>query len=185
MSDDIKKGPLDFYFKSNLLIRILIGLILGALAGYYFRLFNCWVKPFGSLFVNLLKMIVMPVILSTLIVGAASISPATLGKVGVKIIVFYMITSAFAVAIGLLAGNIFHPGAGLALSGTAEAAGRVLKQPKLVDTILAIVPKNPFGALAGGKVLPVIFFAIIFGIGISYLKVSTEERLKKSRRYPL
>ena len=179
MSDDIKKGPLDFYFKSNLLVRILIGLILGALAGIIFGPSIAWVKPFGSLFVNLLKMIVMPVILSTLIVGAASISPATLGKVGVKIIVFYMVTSAFAVAIGLLAGNIFHPGAGLALSGTAEAAGRALKQPKLVDTILAIIPKNPFGALAGGKVLPVIFFAIIFGIGISYLKVSTEERLKK------
>ena len=177
-SDTVKKGPLDFYFKSNLLLRILIGLILGALAGIIFGPSIAWVNPFGSLFVNLLKMIVMPVILSTLIVGAASISPATLGKVGVKIILFYMVTSAFAVAIGLLAGNIFHPGTGLALAGSAEAAGRVLKQPSLVDTILAIVPKNPFGALSGGKVLPVIFFAIIFGIGISYLKISKEERLK-------
>ena len=178
MSDEIKKGPLDFYFKSNLLLRILIGLILGALAGIIFGPSIGWVKPFGSLFVNLLKMIVMPVILSTLVVGAASISPATLGKVGVKIIVFYMLTSAFAVAIGLLAGNLFHPGSGLALAGTAEAAGRVLKQPKLVDTILAIIPTNPFGALSGGKVLPVIFFAIIFGIGISYLKISKDERIK-------
>ena len=63
MSDEIKKGPLDFYFKSNLLLRILIGLILGALAGIIFGTSISWVKPFGSLFVNLLKMIVMPLIL--------------------------------------------------------------------------------------------------------------------------
>ncbi len=178
MSDDIKKGPLDFYFKSNLLLRILIGLILGALAGIIFGSSIGWVKPFGSLFVNLLKMIVMPLILSSLVVGSASISPATLGKVGVKIIVFYMLTSAFAVAIGLLAGNLFRPGAGLALAGAADAAGKALNQPSLITTLLNIIPTNPIGALAGGQVLPVIFFAIIFGIGVSFLKISSDSRLK-------
>ncbi len=177
-TEAVKKGPLDFYFKSNLLIRILVGLILGALAGIIFGNSIAWVKPFGSLFVNLLKMIVMPVILSSLVVGAASISPATLGKVGVKIIVFYMLTSAFAVAIGLLAGNLFRPGAGLALAGAADAAGKTLNQPSLINTILGIIPTNPFASLSGGAVLPVIFFAIIFGIGISYLKISKDERMK-------
>ncbi len=180
MSADGKKGLFDWYFKSNLLIRILIGLILGAIVGIFAGESILWVNPLGSLFVNSLKMIVMPVIVASLVVGAASINPAELGRVGVKIIIFYMITSAFAVAIGLLMGNIFKPGAGLALGSAADAAGRVLNQPKFIDTLIAIIPKNPFGALASGAVLPTIFFAIIFGIGVSYLKASSDERLKKS-----
>lgn len=180
MSADTKKGLFDWYFKSNLLIRILIGLILGGVVGLIAGESILWVNPLGSLFVNSLKMIVMPVILSSLIVGAASINPAELGRVGIKIILFYLVTSAFAVAMGLLMGNIFKPGAGLALGSAADAAGRVLNQPKFIDTLIAIIPKNPFGALASGAVLPTIFFAIIFGIGISYLKASSDDRLKKS-----
>lgn len=180
MSSNKKKGLFDWYFKSNLLIRILIGLILGGVVGLIAGESILWVNPLGSLFVNSLKMIVMPVILSSLIVGAASINPAELGRVGIKIILFYLVTSAFAVAMGLLMGNIFKPGAGLALGSAADAAGRVLNQPKFIDTLIAIIPKNPFGALAAGAVLPTIFFAIIFGIGISYLKSSSDDRLKKS-----
>ncbi|HDH63257.1 MAG TPA: dicarboxylate/amino acid:cation symporter [Firmicutes bacterium] len=174
-----KKGWFDWYFKSNLLLRILIGLILGAIVGLIFGPKILWVQPFGDLFVRLLKMIVMPVIFFTLVVGAASISPARLGRVGVKIIVYYMITSAIAVAIGLLFANLFHPGLGLNLSGV-EGVTRELKRPSVVQTLLNIVPKNPFSALANGKVLPTIFFAIIFGIGLSYLMQSKDERIKNS-----
>lgn len=175
-----KKGVFDFYFKSNLLLRILIGLVLGAIAGIVFGEKIAWVNPLGSLFINLLKMIVTPVILSTLVVGAASISPATLGKVGAKIIVFYLLTSAFAVAIGLIAANIFKPGLGLALAGAADAAGKTLARPSLIDTLIKIVPTNPFASIASGDVLPIIFFAIIFGIGVSYLKISKDARLKEA-----
>lgn len=175
-----KKGIFDWYFKSNLLIRILLGLILGAVVGVVAGESILWINPLGSLFINLLKMIVMPVIVASLVVGAASINPAELGKVGVKIILYYMVTSAFAVAVGLLMGNLFKPGMDLALGSAADAAGRVLTQPNFMDTLLAIVPKNPFGALASGKVLPTIFFAIIFGIGISYLKISPVERIRKA-----
>ncbi|MBO8154383.1 dicarboxylate/amino acid:cation symporter [Thermovirga sp.] len=173
-------GLFSWYFNTNLLLRILIGLVLGGIVGLVARDSILWVAPFGSLFVRLLKMIVMPVILTTLVVGAASISPAELGKVGVKIVIYYLVTSAFAVAIGLLMGNVFKPGLGLDLSNIGEAAGKVIQRPSLVDTLLNIVPKNPFAALSGGAVLPTIFFAIIFGIGISYLKISKDERLKKS-----
>lgn len=175
-----KKGVMDWYFKFNLLYRILIGLVLGALVGIIFGESIAWLNPLGSLLVNLLKMIVMPVILSTLVVGAASINPSSLGKVGVKIILFYLLTSAFAVAIGLLMGNIFRPGIGLELGTVAGAAGKELVKPSFVDTLLAIVPTNPFGSLSSGNVLQVIFFAIIFGIAISYLKLSKNETIKKS-----
>lgn len=172
----VKKGMMDWYFKSNLLMRILIGLILGVLLGIIFKENILWVQPFGDLFVRLLKMIVVPVIIATLVVGAASISPATLGKVGVKIIAFYLLTSAFAVFIGLLAGNIFRPGSGLELA-VAAAAGKDLVQPKLIATLLNIIPTNPFAAITSGDVLPIIFFAILFGVGISYLKISKDQRI--------
>ncbi len=174
-----KKGAMDWYFKSNLLLRILIGLILGAIVGIIFGESILWLNPLGSLFIRLLKMIVLPVILSTLIVGAASISPKELGRVGIKIIVFYFFTSAFAVAIGLLLANLFRPGAGLALGTAADVAGRELIKPAFKDTLLNIVPKNPFSAITNGQVLPVIFFSIIFGIGIAFLKESRDTKKQK------
>ncbi|HDQ14739.1 MAG TPA: dicarboxylate/amino acid:cation symporter [Sediminispirochaeta sp.] len=180
MSAEGKKGAFDWYFKSNLLLRILIGLVLGAIVGLIAGESIMWVAPFGDLFVRLLKMIVMPVIFTTLVVGAASISPAELGKVGVKIILFYMLTSAFAVAVGLIMGNIFKPGMGLELASMGAAAGREITAPALKDTLLNIIPTNPFAAIVNGDVLPTIFFAIIFGIGISYLKINKDERVTKA-----
>jgi Na+/H+-dicarboxylate symporter len=170
----------DWYFKSNLLVRILIGLVLGGIVGLVAGESILWVEPFGNLFVRLLKMIVMPLILTTLVIGAAGISPAELGKVGIKIVVYYLITSAFAVAVGLLMGNIFKPGLGLDLGAVGEAAGRALERPSVVNTFLNIIPTNPFEALTTGAVLPTIFFAVIFGIGVSYLKISSNERIRNA-----
>ena len=86
-----------WYFKSSLLARILIGLLLGSLCGLVFGPTMAWVSPFGEIFIRLLKMIVMPVILFTLTVGAASVHPSQLGRVGVKALVIYTITTGFAV----------------------------------------------------------------------------------------
>ncbi len=169
---------LDWYFKTNLLIRILLGLILGAIAGLIFGPKIVLVSPLGDIFVRLLKMIVMPVVMFTLIVGAASIHPARLGRVGVKSLVIYMITTACAVALGLIMGNIFSPGKGLELVGAASAFGKELSQPSLIDTLVNIVPKNPFSAISSGNILPTIFFCILFGIGVAFLRESEEERVR-------
>ncbi len=174
-----KKGKMDWYFKSNLLVRIFLGLILGAVIGLIFGDAISWLQPFGDLFIRLLTMIVMPIIIATLVVGAASISPATLGKVGIKIVLFYLLTSAFAVFIGLLSGNIFRPGRGLDFQAAEGITDSITREaPSFVDTLLNLVPRNVVGAVADGNVLPVIFFAILFGIGISYLKASKEKRVK-------
>jgi len=175
-----KKGLFSWYFNANLLLRILIGLLLGAVVGIIVGPSIAVVQPLGSILVNLLKMIVMPLVLTSLVVGAASILPKELGKIGVRIFVYYMLTSALAVSIGLIVANVFHPGAGLELAASADAAGKILKQPKFVDTLIAIIPKNPFGALSQGQVLPTIFFALVFGIGIAVIKNSEDERLAKS-----
>jgi len=138
-----------------------------------------WVKPFGDVLIRLLKMIVMPVVFFSLVVGAASISPARLGKVGLKIIAYYMVTSAFAVAVGLAFGNIFRVGAGLNLAAGGGGV-KELAKPSLVDTLMNLIPTNPFAALSGGAVLPTIFFAVLFGISISYLRANPSERIRSS-----
>lgn len=175
-----KRGVLDWYFKSSLLMRILIGLIAGAIVGLIVGPRISVIGPFGDLFVRLLKMIVMPVVVFTLIVGAASISPAKLGRVGIKIFLYYIATSAVAVAIGLLFGNLFHPGLGLNLAGVKAGNIRNLTHPSVVQTLLNIIPKNPFHAIAAGSVLPTIFFAIIFGIGLAFIRESKDDRIKNA-----
>jgi len=87
-----KRSFLKMYLRSNLLLRILIGLILGAICGLIFGEKILWVGPFGDFFIRLLKMIVLPVVITSLIVGSASIHPSKLGKVGVKVLIIYLIT---------------------------------------------------------------------------------------------
>jgi len=172
-----RTGVLDWYFKPNLLLRILIGLIIGVIVGLIVGPKIEVISPLGDLLIRLLKMIVVPVIFFSLITGAASISPYRLGRVGIKIIVYYLVTTVFAVIIGLILANIFKPGLGLALPG--EAPGKELTAPSVIQTLLNIIPTNPVDSLAKGDVLPIIFFALIFGIAISVLKESKDERLRE------
>jgi len=112
-------------------------------------------------------MLIIPLIFATLVVGVASIAePKKLGRVAGKTIVFYLITTAFAITIGLLLGNILQPGAGmnLVLEGPPKV---VTGAPSLVDTIVNLVPKNPIGAMANGVVLQVIVFALFFGYAMT------------------
>jgi Na+/H+-dicarboxylate symporter len=166
-----------WYFEFNLLYRILIGLILGVILGLVFKEKILWIQPLGDLFVRLLKMIMMPIIVSTLIVGASSVSPANLGKVGIRVIVFYLITSAAAVIIGLTMGVLFQPSAELA--NVADAAARDVTAPKLSETLLAIVPTSIMQVIVNEAVLAVIFSALVIGIAISYLRISGDERKQK------
>ena len=171
---------LSWYFKSSLLIRILAGLTLGAIAGIFWGPEIEVISPVGDIFVNLLKMIVMPVVISTLIVGAGSIHPAQLGRVGVKALSIYMITTGFAVAMGLFFGNLFQPGKGMELieKGGPALDTATMKTPSLVETIVNIVPLNPFGAISSGQILPSIFFCLLFGIAIAYLKQHENKHIK-------
>ena len=178
---------LDWYFKSNLLARILIGLVAGAVVGIALgygspdtvKAFVDNTKFFGDIFIRLLKMIVVPVILFSLIAGAASIAPSRLGRVGVKILAFYLATSALAVTIGLVFANIFQPGAGMGIVGDAAVQGKAAEAPTMSQILLSIVPTNPAESLAKGDVLPIIFFAVLFGLAIAYVKDSKDATVAK------
>ncbi|MFP4011109.1 MAG: dicarboxylate/amino acid:cation symporter [Spirochaetaceae bacterium] len=175
-----KSGVLGWYFKTNLLVRILIGLIAGAVVGLIVGPPIEVIEPLGRLFVRLLNMIVVPVILFTLIIGAASVSPARLGRIGLKTLLLYLATSALAITLGLIMGNVFRPGAGMDLGTVEEEVARDADTPGLVDTLLEIIPTNPFEAITSGDVLSIIFFAILFGIGLSYLQISQNDRIKSA-----
>jgi len=165
------------YLEYPIIYKILIGFILGIIIGAIVGEPIAVIKPLGDLFIRLLKMIVAPIILFSLVIGAASISPARLGKVGVKIIIYYLITSAIAVLIGIAMANLFKPGAGLQLAGEAKKI-TVSPPPPITEVLLNIIPTNPFAALTEGKVLQIIFFAVVLGIAIAYLRESKIERVR-------
>ena len=171
--EEEKKGFMDWYFKSNLLMRILVGLILGAIVGLLAGPYILWLQPFGDLFIRLLKMIMVPVIFFSLIVGTASISPKRLGRVGVKIILYYLVTTVFAVAIGLIFTNLFKPGAGRACC--RRSCGKELARPSIVNSFL---PSSTIRrALPKGRATHHLF-AIFFGIGLAVLRGKREGRSK-------
>jgi Na+/H+-dicarboxylate symporter len=180
MHSPARRGLFDWYFKSNLLLRIFIGLALGGAAGWIFGESILWVRPLGDVLLSLLSMIVMPIIFTTLVVGAASISPRSLGRVGVKALAFYLGTSVLAVGLGLAIAGVLRPGAGLELVDAAGATGRELVSPSWRETLMGIIPRNPFQALANGQVLPTIFFAVLLGLSLCFLREHGEERVRKA-----
>lgn len=176
------KSIFSCYFKFNLLIKILVGLVLGAIAGLIFQNNTGMIEfltPFGDLFIRLLKMIMVPVIACTLIVGASTIAPSHLGRIGGKLVLFYMITSVFAIIIGLAVGMVFQPGAGLELAAV-EGKARAAQSPSITTILLNIVPTNPMNSLSEGQVLPIIFFCLLFGIALAFGRDSEDESVRKS-----
>ena len=156
--------------KMGLPLQMGIGMVLGILMGTLapkLGISAAFFKPFGDLFINLVRMVVVPLVLATLVSGAASVGDVgRLGRVAAKTLVFYFATTALAVAIGLVLGNIFQPGVGLDLS-TANLSAKEVAAPSLVQVLMGIVPLNPVDALAKGNILQIIFFAVLVGMAIS------------------
>ena len=179
-----KGGILRAYLNFNVLYKILIGLVIGAIAGVILAASGVtalpkWISMFGTIFTRLLKMIIIPMIVGSLVVGASSVSPATVGKVGIRIILIYLATSACGVIIGLLMGNIFQPHAELAkvTELAADAAGKTA-ETNVWDVITNIIPTSILSALVNETVLQVIFFSLVFGLTLSFMKVSEDERIR-------
>ncbi|HSQ89270.1 dicarboxylate/amino acid:cation symporter, partial [Romboutsia sp.] len=152
----------------KLTTKILLGLLAGVVAGLLLtsnpQIAITFIQPVGTLFINLIKMIIVPLVLSSLIVGAASIGDVkTLGRIGGKTIVYYLLTTAVAVTIGLVLGSVFNPGAGLSIPVDAQIAAT--EAPTIVETLLNIVPKNPLQGLVEGNMLQIIAFGLFLGIG--------------------
>jgi len=164
------------WFKIALWQRVLGALVIGVIfGGILSRIMGgeaaaswleTFVKPVGDLFINLIRMLIVPLILTTLVSGVVALGdPKKLGSIGLKTMALYFATTFFANIIGMIFGLTFRPGDGVDLGG-ADAAPGPREAPTLVERLLGIVPDNPIAALADGDVLAIIFFAVLLGIGI-------------------
>lgn len=155
--------------KMQLTTKIFIGLALGVLAGILLQgnpaIADKFIKPFGTLFLNLIKLVIVPLVFFSLVVGTCSMDDVRkLGRIGGKTMAYYLFTTAFAVTIGLILANITNVGGGFSIP--VDAKVEIAAAPSVIDTLLNIIPANPLKALVDGNMLQVIAFAIIIGIGI-------------------
>ncbi len=161
---------------SVLYIQVLIAIALGILLGHFFPKTAAEMKPLGDAFIALIKMMIAPVIFCTVVHGIASMGDlAKVGRVGIKALVYFEVVSTLALVIGLVVGELVHPGIGVNFDAGAVDAKTVASYAKraqedsIVAHLLAIIPKSYFEALAGGDLLQVLFISILSGFAISRL----------------
>ena len=174
-------------FKISLAWQILTALVLGIVVGAVLHnqpdnrewLVANILSPAGDIFIHLIKMIVVPIVISSLVVGIAGVGDAKkLGRIGVKTILYFEVITTLAIVVGITLANVFQPGTGIDMSTlatvdiskyevtTAEVQGG---PHSLVTTILSLIPQNIFASMAKGDMLPIIFFSVLFGLGLSSL----------------
>jgi len=177
--------------KIKLHTKIFIGLILGVVVGLVFGEKALIIEPVGTIFLRLITMIVVPLVLVSLMLGTASLGDIRkLGRIGIKTIVYFMITTMIAISIGLFLANIVKPGTGLneevkaELYKSYESKAQVSIQsmeekPSLKDILINIVPTNPVKALIEGNMLQVIFLGLLFGLILTLIKKEKSDMLIK------
>ena len=158
----------------SLLWKISIGFFLGIIFGFAVGpvipsspVLSGYVMPFielvGKIFLRLLMMLIVPLVFASLVAGAASVGDVhKLGRIGIKTLLLYFITTAVAIVIGLACGNLFQPGIGMNIPADIQATAREAKP--LVDVILDIFPSNPIASMVNANMLQIIVFALFFGV---------------------
>ncbi|BDG46432.1 MULTISPECIES: glutamate/aspartate:proton symporter GltP [Parageobacillus] len=164
--------------KIGLAWQIFIGLVLGIIVGAIFYgnpKVATYLQPIGDIFLRLIKMIVIPIVVSSLIVGVANVGDLKkLGKLGGKTFIYFEIITTFAIVVGLLAANVFQPGAGVNMKSLEKTdiqsyidTTNEVQHHSMIETVVNIVPKNIFESLSTGNMLPIIFFSVMFGLGVA------------------
>ena len=166
-----------WWFGTKLWLRVLIALVLGVAFGLILAMPGVMgadagpflegsIKWIGDLFIRLIRMLIVPLILFTLVSGVIAMgSPRKLGSLGLKTFALYLGTTFFANVIGLFFGSVLRPGAGVNFEGV-EPVPQSTEAPGVVERLIGIVPENPIAALADGNVLSIIFFALLVGAAI-------------------
>ena len=173
MGNNTNKEKKKLGLTTVILLALLLGAVVGVVVHYVipeggFRddvLINGIFYVIGNGFIRLMQMLVVPLVFCSLVCGSMAIGDTKrLGKVGVKTIGFYLVTTALAIGLALTIGTLFKPGLGLDMSKVQVAEVTTQEATSLADTLLNIIPKNPIGALANGDMLPIIVFALFVGI---------------------
>ncbi|GLB68695.1 cation:dicarboxylate symporter family transporter [Arthrobacter mangrovi] len=149
-----------------LYIAVIVAVVLGAVVGLVAPEFAQSLKPVGTAFIGLIKMMIAPIIFCTIVLGVGSIAKAaTVGKVGGLALLYFMVMSTFALGIGLLVGNLIHPGAGLDIQGTSYET-EPTESHGTVDFLLGIIPTSLLSSLTEGNILQTLFVALIVGFAL-------------------
>jgi len=142
-------------------------MIAGICLGYFYGEQVSVLKPIGQLFINMIKMVVIPLIFFSILNGIASVSDArTFGRVGMKALIAYSSTTVFAVIIGLTFANVFEPGLGVHIDLSSELSVEPHHSGDLGDILMNIIPSNPFKAMSDANTIQVVFFAFFTGFAL-------------------
>ena len=170
-------------FYNNLTFRVLVAIALGVLLGAFFPKTGEAMQPIAKTFINMIKMVIAPIIFLTIVTGIGKVSDLRqFGRIGGKALLYFITVTTLALFIGLVVSNLIQPGAGLDTahlnSGDVSEYVEKSKEKTWVDHITEIVPPNVLGAFAEGNLLQVLFFSILFGIGIAQLGDTGQGLLK-------
>ena len=158
--------------------QILIALILSVIFGLYIPNGVKYVSWMGEIFLTALKMVIIPLILSSIISGVTSMGGGSnLGRLGIKTLLYYVSTSILAILTGLMLVNIIKPGVGVDLGFTKNVEALPENIGSISDILYRIIPSNIFESMVNGDILPIIFFSIIFGIFITQVSAKYKESL--------
>lgn len=160
------------YTDTSLIVKITIALILGVIVGLLFGEDAAVLAPLGDLLLNLLTFLIIPLILFTLMVGVNQSRLGDLGRMGGKVFLYYVLSSAFAIIVGLTVATLFQPGTGMTLP--AGETFETPENPGVINVLLNIVPSNIFTAFTEMNLLGIIFTAFAFGLAIAYMRSSAE-----------
>lgn len=176
-----KLPPKKFY--NNLTFRVLVAIALGVLLGAFFPKVGESMQPIAKTFINMIKMVIAPIIFLTIVTGIGKVSDLRqFGRIGGKALLYFIAVTTLALLVGLVVANVIQPGAGLDTahlnSGDVSEYVAKSKEKSWVDHITEIVPPNVVGAFAEGNLLQVLFFSILFGIGIAQIGDTGQGLLK-------
>ena len=159
---------------THLYFQVLLAIAIGVTLGHFFPGLAVKMKPFGDAFIKLIKMMIAPIIFTTVVVGIAKIGDMKeVGRVGLKALVYFELVSTLALAIGLVVVNVVRPGAGVNANVSTLDANAVAtyasgaKSLTTVDFFLHMIPDTVVGAFAGGEILQVLLFSVLFGLGLA------------------
>lgn len=165
----------------GLTTQIFIGLILGIIFGYVFPSYGEQLKPVGDMFIRMIKMIVVPLIFSSLVMGIAGTGDfKKLGRLGAKAIIWFEIATTMALIVGLCVVNVLKPGVGVAIStiDASSAAAAAKKSIDMMQMVVNIVPTNVIDAMGRGDMLQIVFFSTFFGVAAAAMGPSGEPVVK-------
>ncbi|RKR06697.1 Na+/H+-dicarboxylate symporter [Kushneria sinocarnis] len=170
------------YLKASLILRVSIALVLGVAVGLVGgESVAGWLAPFGDLLLRLLQFLIVPIVLFTLMVGINQAEPGSMGRRGGRVFLYYLVTTALAIVVGLVVASLFEPGQGLSLADDAQVS--VPENPGIVSVLLGIVPDNIVAALAEPNLLGIIFTALVFGLALLKLRHSEHQHALGERLY--